>query len=214
MTKKYRMLSRTLMLLTAMVFLVVATPAMSQKACPTGYADCDGNKQNKCETNLQTNVNSCGACGKVCSLSNATSACANGSCQVSACSAGYSDCDRTASNGCEINIQTDTKNCSACGKACSLCHATSSCENGNCKIQSCTNPWVDRDGKVSNGCESAWCGFAVAYPPYQTGYSTPTATGGWVCTWRCPSGKQYTSPAPGSINCGNWYEYDQSCGLP
>ena len=212
MTKKYRMLSRTLMLLPAMVFLVVATPAMSQKACPTGYADCDGNKQNKCETNLQTNVNSCGACGKVCSLSNATSACANGSCQVSACSAGYSDCDRTASNGCEINIQTDTKNCSACGKACSLCHATSSCVNGSCTLQSCTSPWEDRDRKASNGCETVSCGLSLTPPPPgQPGWSTPTAP--YTCTWRCPSGKTFQTTLPQYSACGLWYEQDPSCGI-
>ena len=65
MTKQYRMLSKTLMLLPALLFLVVTTPAMSQKACPTGTADCDGNKSNKCEINIQTDARNCGACGSV-----------------------------------------------------------------------------------------------------------------------------------------------------
>jgi hypothetical protein len=94
-------LSRTLMLLSAMLFLVMATPAMSQKACPTGYADCDGNKANKCETNIQTNANNCGACGKVCSFPNATSACMNGSCAIASCKSPWVDLDKIAGNGCE-----------------------------------------------------------------------------------------------------------------
>jgi len=157
MTKKYKMLSRALMLLPAMLFLVVATPALSQERaaqCPTGYADCDGNKQNKCETNIQNNVNACGACGKVCSFPNATSACVNGSCQVSACSAGYGNCDGTPSNGCETDLKTNVNNCGACGKVCSLPNATCSCESGSCAIATCSATSRDCDGLANNGCEA------------------------------------------------------------
>ena len=161
MTKRH-LLSKTLMLLPAMLVLVMATSAMSAIKCDTGYADCDG----------------------------------------------------TPSNKCEINIQTDVKNCGACGKACSLCNATSSCVNGTCKLQSCTSPWVDRDGNASNGCESAWCGCSLGAPPmYQQGYSAPTPTGGWVCTWRCPSGKTFQQTWPNYSPCGNWYERDPSCPM-
>jgi hypothetical protein len=36
-------------------------------ACNTGYANCDGNTRNGCETSLTTNT-ACGACGRFCSL--------------------------------------------------------------------------------------------------------------------------------------------------
>ena len=153
MTTSSQLLPRTLMTLCAMLFLVVATPAMSQKACPTGTADCDGNKQNKCETNIQNNVNNCGSCGKVCSFPNTTSACVNGSCQVSACSAGYGNCDGTPSNGCEIHIGSDPGNCGACGKVCSLPNASCSCKNGSCTVAACAPRYNNCDGNPNNGCE-------------------------------------------------------------
>lgn len=52
--------------------------------CDTIDQDCDGNSAEG-----------------TCSLANAVSTCTNGSCVISSCSAGYSNCDSQASNGCE-----------------------------------------------------------------------------------------------------------------
>lgn len=45
--------------------------------CGTGYASCDGNDSNGCETNLKTDADHCGSCDTVC-----TGSCVNGACQV------------------------------------------------------------------------------------------------------------------------------------
>ena len=47
-------------------------------ACNEGFADCDDNPANGCEVNVMSDVNNCGACGKVCG-SNET--CVAGICQ-------------------------------------------------------------------------------------------------------------------------------------
>jgi hypothetical protein len=47
--------------------------------CNAGFADCNANKQvDGCETNLNTNVNNCGACGHVCA---GGQSCVAGACQ-------------------------------------------------------------------------------------------------------------------------------------
>jgi hypothetical protein len=45
------------------------------------------------------------------------------------CSIGTADCDNDASNGCEVNTNTDSKNCGKCGNE---CPAGTHCENGKC----------------------------------------------------------------------------------
>jgi len=48
--------------------------------CPAGYADCDGNPANGCETSLSTTTN-CGACGHACAaVDKANAACLGGRC--------------------------------------------------------------------------------------------------------------------------------------
>ena len=152
MTNKHRMLFRTLMLLPTMLFLFVATPAMSQKACPTGYADCDGNKQNKCETNIQTNLTNCGACGKTCSAQGGTPSCAGSQCAM-ACSAGHGDCDGNIANGCEATTTNNANACGACGIVCAIANGTAGCMGTTCVVQSCKAGWYDCDRFYATGCE-------------------------------------------------------------
>ena len=89
-------------------------------ACVAPFLDCDGNALNGCEVDGATDPTNCGACGMLCSYPNAVAACAGGQCGLSACSAGYLDCDGSSANGCEVDAQTDANNCGACGKKCEL----------------------------------------------------------------------------------------------
>jgi hypothetical protein len=87
-------------------------------ACIGGFADCDGNAANGCETTTSTDTKNCGACGKVCSSNNVTPSCAAGAC-AGTCAAGFADCNNNKqTDGCEANLASDTKNCGACGTAC------------------------------------------------------------------------------------------------
>jgi hypothetical protein len=48
--------------------------------CQAGFSDCNGFAGDGCEINTSADVNNCGACGNVCSFSNAIAACMDGNC--------------------------------------------------------------------------------------------------------------------------------------
>jgi len=95
-------------------------------ACAGGWADCNGNPSDGCETNLSTSVAHCSACNSPCSVANATATCSGGQCTFT-CIAPFADCDGMSSNGCEVNTDTSDAHCGGCGYACSL-----SCNAGVC----------------------------------------------------------------------------------
>ncbi|MEZ4406095.1 MAG: hypothetical protein R3A52_06440 [Polyangiales bacterium] len=121
--------------------------------CAAGFGDCDGVASNGCETNLATSAGNCGACGRACALANATAACTAGACAVTACAAGFANCDGNPANGCESSTLTDSANCGMCGRACAsgqvcvagVCGTTCLPPNTACtgSVASCTNTAVD-----------------------------------------------------------------------
>lgn len=122
-------------------------------ACDPGFGDCNANPADGCETRLDTVMN-CGACNRVCTLSEATASCAFGTCGISSCETGFGDCDRVASNGCETPLDSLTA-CGACDTPCSLDHAEETCGTGTCSIVRCEAGWGDCDGMAQNGCETS-----------------------------------------------------------
>src|SRR5262245_10458064 len=86
--------------------------------CTAGFADCNQNAVDGCETNV-TSLTNCGACGNVCPAPpNVAPSCVAGFCQVGACFGGFADCNSDLSDGCEINVTSDVNNCGACGTVC------------------------------------------------------------------------------------------------
>jgi hypothetical protein len=83
---------------------------------------------------------------------NAFGACAGGICSF-VCAAGFADCNRSASDGCEVNTQSSVSNCGACGTVCSLANATPVCAAGVCRVGSCNAGFADCDRNPANGCE-------------------------------------------------------------
>ncbi|MCZ7686058.1 MAG: hypothetical protein M5U28_47785 [Sandaracinaceae bacterium] len=128
-----------------------ATGACALGTCNMGYGNCDGMTDNGCETSLTT-LTHCGGCGVACDLARATESCATGTCSITACDAGYGNCDGTTSNGCETPLTTLT-DCGACGSSCNLANATESCATGTCAITMCSPLFANCDGTASNGCE-------------------------------------------------------------
>lgn len=98
-------------------------------ACPPGFADCNMDPSDGCESNLVFSTMSCGACGNTCAnVDNTIARCSEGQCAYR-CAGTFMDCDGDMSNGCESDIRFDDANCGVCGRA---CDAGRTCTNGAC----------------------------------------------------------------------------------
>jgi hypothetical protein len=96
--------------------------------CNPGFADCDGNPANGCETNLNESPLHCGRCENACPARlNATATCSMGVCDFT-CNRGFADCDRDS--GCETNTRTSNRNCGGCGNVCPTDRPV--CIDGDC----------------------------------------------------------------------------------
>jgi len=112
--------------------------------CNDGWANCDGNDANGCETNIDTDA-SCGACGNNCGP--------NASCvsRMCVCDPGRLDCSAGAPY-CEVPFSTS--NCGACG---TTCGTNESCNaSGDCACGGTTRPTgpacVSGQGCCGGGC--------------------------------------------------------------
>jgi hypothetical protein len=113
--------------------------------CSPGWANCDQNRSNGCETNVTTDPRNCGRCGTVCP-SGAT--CRNGICQQ-ACPTGQTKCGTEC-----VNLLTDSRNCGRCGTACpTVANGAAVCIQGLCGFN-CSPGWANCDQNRSNGCET------------------------------------------------------------
>ncbi len=130
-----------------------AMGACTIASCNAGFADCNMQVGDGCEVNAQTDVNNCGACGKVCALANATATCAMGGCAIAVCTMGFADCDNNPADGCEVATTSDVANCGGCGNACMLPNATPSCTNGLCTVMTCKGAFADCNMMPGDGCE-------------------------------------------------------------
>jgi hypothetical protein len=92
--------------------------------------------------------------GAVCSLPQATAACAGGACAVAACAAGRGDCDGAAANGCEADLAS-AASCGACGNACA---AGSVCTAGACVVPCAAGTTACGGACVSLAVDRANCG--------------------------------------------------------
>lgn len=158
--------------------------------CDVGYGDCDKDPTNKCEVDLQTDVNNCGFCGNVCNLVHANAKCVAGQCVVDTCQSGWKNCDTANPNACTQDIATDPNNCGDCGKKCDTTNGAATCVGGSCQI-SCAPGYGDCDNNAANGCETnlnttaSACG--ACNTPCSSNHGTPTCAGG-QCSIQCAAG--------------------------
>ena len=122
--------------------------------CETGFADCDANADNGCETSIVDNDDACGGCGLVCDPENGAGACVGTICELSGCFGDYLDCDGDPFTGCEVDGDTSLSDCGACGNACSAENGSATCDRGVCEVESCRENYDDCDGEYGNGCET------------------------------------------------------------
>jgi len=95
---------------------------------------------------IATDQYNCGACGVGCydlyPAPNLTPRCKYGSC-VAECGEGFADCNRSLSDGCEVNTNSDPRNCGGCGILCDAV-AGQACFAGRCVVEPCS---VDAGGE-------------------------------------------------------------------
>jgi Kelch motif/Galactose oxidase, central domain len=175
-----------------------ASPACTNSVCAltcnSGFADCDGNPSNGCESNLSTDPFNCGGCGNFCPVvTAATSTCTASVCGFT-CNSGFADCDKNSANGCEVHIAADTNNCGACGHVCPGPgpNQTAVCSAGVCGLQ-CFTGFADCDGNPANGCEAN-----LNSDPNNCLSCGNVCAAGQVCT---PGG--CFTPLPSGSACGN-----------
>ncbi len=144
---------------------------------------------------LQTDIDSCGQCGRVCAVANGSPACNAGTCAIGYCLGTHADCDGLYANGCEYassDFQTDPNHCGNCDRRCSYQNAAALCEFWNCKPGACNAGFSDCNELASDGCEYANAGFQT--DPNHCGNCTTQCPQGFVCQAgscalsNCPSG--------------------------
>ena len=124
-----------------------------QEACPEGFAACDADPTNGCDTDIDNSLDACGGCGKACNFTNASAVCEQGVCKLQECAPGFDDCNGDPSDGCEVNLTSDPFNCNGCGIRCEAAHASSACSGGACVIVSCEPGYLNCDQAYATGCE-------------------------------------------------------------
>ena len=110
----------------------------SLDVCPNNYNPAQ---------NLQSDTDSCGSCGTICSAENGIPACNSGTCAIGMCLSGYSDCDGLYVNGCE-HLDIGQKCCD-----CAPANGSGACVAGACTITSCSTGFSDCDKLSTTGCE-------------------------------------------------------------
>jgi hypothetical protein len=134
-------------------------------SCEAPAEDCNLDPADGCEINLARDLNNCGFCDFACDNTNVSiQECRAGICEISACDAGFDDCNGQTSDGCEQDIDFDLDNCGACGSVCAFDNASASCTVGACAFEGCDPGFVDLDLSLANGCEYA-CTFLGADTP-------------------------------------------------
>jgi len=99
--------------------------------CDTGFGNCDNLPATGCETDTNTSLQHCGACGTACTGKHATGwTCSSGVCFSTQCETNWGDCDLDGTNGCETSLLSTHDHCGACNNA---CNPAKNCVNGTCQ---------------------------------------------------------------------------------
>jgi hypothetical protein len=124
-------------------------------SCDANRRDCNGEASDGCEADITTLAH-CGGCDLLCSPPDADGICIMGVCAVAVCDPGRANCDGSATNGCEVNVNGDTENCGGCANDCSGLPGVTAvgCSGGACRVDACQTGRGDCDLDPATGCEA------------------------------------------------------------
>jgi alpha-tubulin suppressor-like RCC1 family protein len=121
------------------------------------FGNCNAIIADGCETTLTNTVNHCGLCNAPCPTKpNTFVSCISSVCTYT-CNSGFGNCDNDmTTNGCEVNLMTDSSHCGTCPTSCAglFPNSTSICISGTCSMGPCNTNYQNCDGLTANGCES------------------------------------------------------------
>jgi hypothetical protein len=122
-------------------------------ACEDGWANCNDDEEDGCETDVTSSVEDCGGCGEDCPAVNGKPGCEDSECTID-CSAGFEDCNEDASDGCEARI-TDVLHCGGCEVVCTEDEGyTAYCDDGECGQTRCDEGLGNCNGDPDDECEA------------------------------------------------------------
>ncbi|MBX3207136.1 MAG: hypothetical protein KF764_18965 [Labilithrix sp.] len=134
--------------------------------CVWPLTTCDDGAVARCNVDLLSDNDNCGACGHKCEsyvpLELGTQ-CSNGTCQPFCRTAGLLDCNGLVDDGCEVESGYDPNNCGSCGNK---CPAGQPCYDGAC---GCPSGHVLCNGQCTNIAQDNWncggCGIECPWDP-------------------------------------------------
>ncbi len=133
---------------------------------------------------------------------NTTAQCVNSVCTYP-CSPGFSDCNNTAADGCEVNILTDVQNCGSCGTVCPgtpFPNGQFGCVNGFCTF-GCNPGFSNCDANIANGCET---NHTLPLNTCATAVNLGSLCGDLTCGVFCNISTTVTGPVTGGVRT-TWF---------
>lgn len=121
--------------------------------CEAGFANCDSDQSNGCEIELGS-VEHCTDCTQCPDpeITRQQAVCTKDGCGFS-CNSPFTNCPSSKTDTCEINLDTDPKNCGACGAVCPSQNGKASCDKGVCSIE-CDSGFLNC-GDPKDGCSTS-----------------------------------------------------------
>lgn len=179
-------------------------------ACATGWADCDGNPDDGCETDI-TKPATCGSCTNACPANEPV--CAAGTC-VSGCPA----TTPTLCSGTCVDTTSNASDCNGCGLGCpnDVTNAQPTCASGQCTF-TCNGGFSGCPTAAPTACvdeqhDATNCGGCANLCPAPSMSGTgQAACAAGVCTLDCNAGLT-ACPVANPAECTNTTTDLSNCG--
>ncbi|MFH0779952.1 MAG: hypothetical protein V1928_03800 [Parcubacteria group bacterium] len=122
--------------------------------CNQDRGECNPHDSVPCETELPSDVENCGRCGRSCNdvYPHSMTFCLDRTCEWANCRTGWGACNANV-RGCNTNLFIDNANCGECGAKCDIPNTYANCESGACVPSRCKEGFADSDNNLLNGCE-------------------------------------------------------------